>query len=208
MLQVVFEPSYFPAVTFCNLNNLMKSKVRLGGGALSQTILDIERAQQKAVLGAEGMRKKRSLNRDFTTLKHVAALEELQAREGANDVHEKAVLDEEKEKRKRATKSSDASITAQEQLEQPLQPNHYSHAEVHKKADLLDNQAGTPDEERDLDMLHEELNGSPVLVRKKRNHDSQEYKGMSQKDSLLQHTFPTDVFFLLLLLLLLFFGGF
>ena len=41
----------FPAVTFCNLNNILKSKVFLGGVALEKALQEIDEAQHIAVTG-------------------------------------------------------------------------------------------------------------------------------------------------------------
>ena len=44
-----FEPVDFPAVTFCNLNSIVKSKARLGGKQLRTVLQDVEVAQERAI---------------------------------------------------------------------------------------------------------------------------------------------------------------
>ena len=55
MLQLVFEPVQFPSVTFCNLNNIMDSRLHLGGDALTGVVAGIEKAQEEAFTGGMGV---------------------------------------------------------------------------------------------------------------------------------------------------------
>jgi hypothetical protein len=48
---VLFEPVDFPAVSFCNLNNIMASKLELGGPYLINVLFDIENDQYAAATG-------------------------------------------------------------------------------------------------------------------------------------------------------------
>ena len=56
------EPVAFPAVTFCNLNSVMKSRLELGGEELQAVISEAEDAQQQAATG-ERRKRKRSARR-------------------------------------------------------------------------------------------------------------------------------------------------
>ena len=58
MFQIIYEPIEFPAVTFCNLNNIKSSKVSLGGPQLVKVIADIENALQGP---SDSKRKKRQI---------------------------------------------------------------------------------------------------------------------------------------------------
>ena len=50
-LQVIYESVDFPAVTFCNLNSMMQSKVNLGGEDLTNVIDQAKESQIRAMSG-------------------------------------------------------------------------------------------------------------------------------------------------------------
>ena len=61
-LQVSFEPVPFPAVTFCNLNAIQKSKIHLGGETLVTAI--------KEISPGETTRRKRQTSKHLSGEKH------------------------------------------------------------------------------------------------------------------------------------------
>ena len=57
--QVKFDTVEFPAVTFCNLNSIVKSKAKLGGEQLVNVLAEVELAQEQATTGQTGLVKNR-----------------------------------------------------------------------------------------------------------------------------------------------------
>jgi hypothetical protein len=57
--QIVYEPVEFPSLTFCNLNNIMNTKLSLGGEGLAEVLRGIEDAQEEAMTGVPAARRRR-----------------------------------------------------------------------------------------------------------------------------------------------------
>ena len=63
LLQVVYEPVPFPAVTFCNLNSIMSSKLALGGEELVGVVEGIQ-AKSGGKTNSSDRRRRRGINHE------------------------------------------------------------------------------------------------------------------------------------------------
>ena len=106
------EAVNFPAVTFCNLNSVMKSRLGLGGEAIEAVIRDAEDALEKAATGSSERKKrkrKRSAENQGENVKKKQAQNAPLDKEDGNQ--QTATGGHETSSEKRSVKSPRGSIT-------------------------------------------------------------------------------------------------
>ena len=117
---MIYEPVEFPAVTFCNLNNIMNSRLSLGGKGLKNVVDSAKKAYAPEADGRQkrSVRKQRLIKNIHEEKKDVTPSEKAY-NDTAKDVNKKPSSKAEQNVRN-TTQNIDADVTEMKRRKHPL----------------------------------------------------------------------------------------